>query len=269
MKILTTVACLLLLTVSPALSFEAEYDGIIKPNMVIELGSPTEGVVGKVAVDRSQQIKKGQTLVELESSVQRATVKKASAMAEFNGEISLQKTQLAFAKRVQSRVKGLSSINAHDKDQAATNVTLTGFKLLKAQEEKKLAKLELAKVNAMLKLRTVKSPISGVVVDRYVSPGEYISSQPLMQIAQTDPLRVEVIVPAEMFGKITPKMKASIIPELSLYGEQTATVQLVDKVIDPASSTFGVSLKLPNPGHKIPSGLRCLVRFDINETADE
>ena len=121
----------------------------------------------------------------------------------------------------------------------------------------------------MLRLRTVKSPITGVVVDRYVSPGEYISSQPLMQVAQIDPLRVEVIVPAKMFGKITPKMSATIVPELPLYGEQTATVKLVDKVIDPASSTFGVSLELPNPGHKIPSGLKCLVRFDITETADE
>jgi len=268
MRTLTTAVCLLL-AVTTALAADVEYEGIIKPNMVIELGSPAEGVVDKVAVQRSQLVKKGQTLVDLESSVQRASVKKAAAMAEFEGDISLQKTQLAFAKRVQKRVKGLNSINAHDKDQAATNVTLTGFKLLKAQEEKKLANLELAKVNAMLKLRTIKSPISGVVVERYVSPGEYISSQPLMQIAQIDPLRVEVIVPASMFGKISPQMKATVVPELAGYGEQTATVQLVDKVIDPASNTFGVSLKLPNPGNKLPSGLRCLVRFELNETADE
>ena len=121
---------------------------------------------------------------------------------------------------------------------------------------------------AVLKLRSVKSPISGVVVERYVSPGEYVSSQPLLQVAQINPLRVEVIVPAKMFGKISPQMTATILPELPIYGEQPATVRLVDKVIDPASSTFGVSLELPNPDYRIPSGLKCLVRFEINENTD-
>ena len=253
----------------PALALEVEYDGIIKPHAVVELGSPAEGVVAKVAVERSAMVKKGQTLVELESSVQRATVKKATAMANFDGEIALQKAQLAFAKRAQSRIKDLGSFSAHDKDQAATNVVRTGFKLIKAQEDNRLAKLELAKASAMLALHFVKSPISGVVVDRYVSPGEYVNSQPLLQVAQINPLRVEVIVPAQMFGKISPEMTAIIIPELAVYGQQKATVRLVDKVIDPASSTFGVSLELPNPDYQIPSGLKCLVRFEISETADE
>jgi multidrug efflux pump subunit AcrA (membrane-fusion protein) len=108
-----------------------------------------------------------------------------------------------------------------------------------------------------------------VVVERYVSPGEYVNSQPLLRVAQIDPLRVEVIVPAQIFGRIIPGMTAIIVPELPEYGEQTATVTIVDKVIDAASSTFGVRLELPNAEQQMPSGLRCLVRFEINENADE
>jgi hypothetical protein len=78
---------------------------------------------------------------------------------------------------------------------------------------------------------------------------------------------VEVIVPAQMFGKISPGMTATVVPELLAYGEQTATVTVVDKVIDAASSTFGVRLELPNPDQQIPSGLKCLVRFEIEEKA--
>ena len=104
-----------------------------------------------------------------------------------------------------------------------------------------------------------------MVVERYVSPGEYVNTQPLLRVAQIDPLRVEVIVPAQIFGKISPGMTATIIPELREYGQQTATVSIVDKVIDSASSTFGVRLELPNAEHKIPAGLKCLVRFEINE----
>ena len=60
-------------------------------------------------------------------------------------------------------------------------------------------------------------------------------------------------------------MTATIVPELPEYGEQTATVTLVDQVIDSASSTFGVRLELPNVEHQMPSGLKCLVRFKIDE----
>ena len=33
------------------------------------------------------------------------------------------------------------------------------------------------------------------------------------------------------------------------------------RVIDPASNTFGVRLELPNPDYRLPSGLKCTVRF--------
>jgi len=267
-RVLTALSllCLSSLTV---LALEVEYDGIIEPHVVVELGSPAEGIVAKVNVDRSSLIKKGQILVELESSVERAAVAKASSMASFDGEIALQQTQLAFAKRIHERIKNINAINAHDKDQAATDIALTQYRLKKAHEDSTLAKLELTKAKAVLNQRTIKSPISGVVVDRYVSPGEYVNSQPLLRIAQIDPLRVEVIIPAQMFGKINPDMTATIIPELPIYKEQTATVTLVDKVIDAASSTFGVRLEIPNSDYHLPSGLRCLVRFEINETAEE
>jgi len=88
-----------------------------------------------------------------------------------------------------------------------------------------------------------------------------------LRVAQIDPLRVEVIVPAQVFGRITPGMTATIVPELAEYGEQIATVTIVDKLIDAASSTFGVRLELPNAEQQMPSGLRCLVRFEFDQYA--
>lgn len=40
------------------------------------------------------------------------------------------------------------------------------------------------------------------------------------------------------------------------------------EVIDADSSTFGVRLELPNSDYQLPSGLRCRVRFEINENDD-
>ncbi len=243
-----------------------EYDGLIEPFMIVEIGAPTEGIVEKVSVDRSSRIKQGQTLVELESSVEQIALEKARTMIRFDGEINLQETQLAFAGRVHDRVKLLSAISTHDKDQAATDILLTKFRLKKAQENHTLAGFELKKAKAVMARKLIRSPISGVVVERYVSPGEYVNIQPLLRVAQIDPLRVEVIVPAQMFGRIRPGMTATIVPELTAYDEKTATVSIVDKVIDAASNTFGVRLELPNPRLKLPGGLKCRVRFEIEQT---
>ena len=260
---------LFLMADHPAGAETIEYEGLIEPYEVVEIGAPAEGIVAKVLVDRSSLVKRGQVLVELESSVERATLEKARTMATFDGEIDLQQAQLAFTKRVHQRVRQLAVISTQEKDQVATEFMLTGYRLKKARENRILAELEAKKMRALLARRAIKSPISGVVMDCYVSPGEYVNNQPLLRVAQIDPLRVEVIVPAQMFGKITPGMIATIQPELPRYGEQPATVSIVDKVIDSASNTFGIRLELPNAEQQLPSGLKCLVRFEIEENADE
>jgi len=258
-----------LLSASAVCAETVEYDGLIEPYVVVNIGAPAEGVVADVTVDRSNSIKKGQVLVKMESSVEQAALEKAKVMATFDGEIGLQKTQLAFAKRAHGRFKRLEAVANHDKDQAATEIILVGHRLEKAREKRTLAKYEQIKAQAILNRCSIKSPITGVVVDRYVSPGEYVNNQPLLRVAQIDPLRVEAIIPSSMFGRILPGMIATIVPELAQYGEHPATVTIVDKVIDAASSTFGVRLELPNAEQQIPSGLRCQVRFEINEDADQ
>ena len=263
-----TLTVFFLLSVTAAWPETVEYDGLIEPYEVVDIGAPAEGIVNEVTVDRSSPVKQGQVLVKLESSVEWAAFAKARTMATFDGEIDLQQTQLAFAKRVHQRIKQLGAISIHEKDQAATDIVLTGHRLEKARENRTLAELEQKKAQAVLSRCSIKSPISGVVVERYVSPGEYVNNQPLLRVAQIDPLRVEVIVPAQIFGRIRPGMTATIVPDLPIYGEQTATVSIVDKVIDSASNTFGVLLELPNAAQQMPSGLKCLVRFEIGEDTE-
>ena len=266
--IFSLVIAAILLTATAVYAETVEYEGLIEPYVIVNIGAPDEGVVAEVAVDRASSVKKGQILVKMESSVERAALAQAKVMATFDGEIYQQKTQLAFAKRLHGRVRRLESVALQEKDQAATDVVLVKHRLKKAREDRTLAQYELKKAQAILDRLSIKSPISGVVVERYVSPGEYVNNQPLLMVAQIDPLRVEVIVPAEMFGRIVPGMTGTIVPELPEYGQRTAKVTIVDKVIDSASSTFGVRLELPNGEDQMPSGMKCLVRFDIDQVAD-
>lgn len=244
-----------------------EFEGLIEPYELVNVGTPVEGVVDLVHVERSALVEKGEPLVHLESSVEEAVLKRSRALARVEGEIKLQKEKLAFARRMYKRVEELfnsDAISAEKRDQAATEVSMARARLQKAEENRMLARLDLERARAMLARRTIKSPISGVVVERFVSPGEFVDSQPLLKLARIDPLRVEVILPSEMLRNIKPGMKAEIKPDDQTDQIYSATVAIVDRVIDPASNTFGVRLELPNPDNRLPGGLKCTVRFFDN-----
>lgn len=126
---------------------------------------------------------------------------------------------------------------------------------------RRLADLELQRTSAEVALRTIKSPVNGVVVERFMHPGEFPKQEKILKLAQIDPLRVEVYVPVAMLGKVAVGMTAYVKPEPPLTGEYSAKVMVVDRVVDAASGTFGVRLELPNRDLKLPAGLKCTVRF--------
>jgi RND family efflux transporter MFP subunit len=241
-----------------------EFECLIEPNMMIEVSSPVDGVIDSIEVDKADVVQAGQVLAQLEASVQRAQVEQARARAAMDGEIRAAEENAKFTRRKLKRIKDLYSSQAvapQQKDEAETEARLASMELRKAKEDNRLAELELQKAIEALNQRTVRSPIEGVVVQRYLSPGESVKDKPILSIAQIDPLRVEVILPAKEFGTIDLGMQADVRPETSDGKAYSAIVTIVDKVIDAASGTFGVRLELPNPEYALPGGLNCRVTF--------
>ena len=126
---------------------------------------------------------------------------------------------------------------------------------------RRLADLELQRTTAEVNMRTIRSPINGVVVERFMSPGEYPKQEKILKLAQLHPLRVEAYVPISMLGKITVGMEAQVKPEDPVGGSHKAKVTVVDHVVDAGSGTLGIRMELPNPDLRIPAGLKCTVRF--------
>jgi len=126
---------------------------------------------------------------------------------------------------------------------------------------RRLADLELQRTSAEVSMRTIRSPINGVVVERFMSPGEFPKQERILKLAQLHPLRVEAYVPISMLGKITVGMEVQVKPEEPVSGTYKAKVTVVDHVVDAGSGTLGIRMELPNPDLKIPAGLKCTVRF--------
>jgi RND family efflux transporter MFP subunit len=241
-----------------------EFDGLIEPRMVVKAGSGVYGIIDTVTVDRGDIVKAGQVVATLQSGVERATMELAQARAEMDATIKAKKEELEFAIRRQNRLKDLYDRKAlpfNDWDDAETKRILAELQLAEALENRKLAEMELRRATEVVNRMTVKSPVTGVVVERFLSPGEYIENQAILKLAQIDPLYVEVIMPVKMLGSVKVGMKGSVKPEAPVGGVYTAKVIVVDRVVDAASGTLGIRLELPNPEYRLPPGLKCKVAF--------
>jgi RND family efflux transporter MFP subunit len=251
-------------TLEVDLDLSSHFDCVIEPAEVVELGSPVTGVIQTIHVERGDVVQSGEAVAELESTVERAATELARARSQLQGAIKSREASHALGQRRQARIDRLfkgETLSLDLRDQAETEAKIAELDLYEAKEHRRLATLEFHQALALLQRRTIRSPISGVVVSREMSGGEVVvDEKTILTIAQIDPLRVEVILPSALYGGVQQGMRAAVEPE---FGDQVhiASVKIVDRVIDAASGTFGVQLELPNPDHAIPGGLHCQVRF--------
>ena len=241
-----------------------EVDGIIEPYLVVEVGSEVAGVLDRLEVDRGDTLKAGQVVATLRSGVEKANLELVRTRARMEAQIELKRVALEFARRNSQRIKELYDAKAlafQKWDEVETQQILAERELKAALEQQELAELEHRQAEAVLQRKTIHSPVTGVVMERHLSKGEYVEDKPIVKIAKIDPLNVEVVMPVAQIGLVKVGTKARVIPERPVGDEYQATVTVVDKVVDAASGTFGVRLEIPNPAHQITPGLKCRVIF--------
>jgi len=216
------------------------FDGLIEPSEIVDVSSQVTGILEEIMVERGDRITKGQVIAKLNSDLEEAAMELAMARVEF-GKRKVLRNEDLYQKEL---------ISIHEKDEMETELRISELQLREAQQK--------------IEIRTIRSPIDGVVVERFLSPGEYVGEDPIMKIACVDPLYLEVVVPAEKFGVVKKGVKAGVTLDLPKPGKYNASVIIVDRVIDAASGTFGVRLILPNPDYLLPAGLKCKVTFPTN-----
>jgi len=245
----------------------AELDCLVKPEMYVDVSSPVISVLEEILVETGDAVEKGQPLAKLEASVEMARVKLARLQAESTSEVENRKEQYRYAKQYFRRMQELlsqKSVSQYEADKAQTELALAQIDLKRARENQRIAQVNLELAQSQLALRTIRSPIDGIVVDRFTMVGESVEGRVIMKLAQVDPLKVELIAPTEYFGLIRKGMKVEIHPEQPAGQTFEATVTVVDQLIDPASGSFTVRMELPNPDDELVGGVNCLARFDFD-----
>ncbi len=259
--VFTTIVFSSLLVADEIIS-KKEFDCIIIPSNVADLGSHSRGIINRIEVDRNDFVKRGDVIAVLDDKVEQAVVSLANRRASITSEIALRKQNSNLATRMKVRAESsyyAKAFSDQEIDIIRVEAAVAKIKLLQAKENQKIINDELKRAKAELAHKTIRAPFSGLITERFMTIGEYIDDKPVVRIAQLDPLHVEVIIPVVHRDKIKTGMKAKVRSKAGTVW--TATVSQVDRVMDVASGTFGVRLVLPNPDYKITAGLRCDLKF--------
>jgi len=234
----------------------------------VAIGVSVTGVLEDVSVKRGSVVRKGQVLARLSSRVETTSLALAKYKAEQQAALNLAQHKMAFAEQKYARRQTMAAeqlMPEQDKNDAEAEFRLAQAEYQLAQENRQLARYEYQQQQAQLDLRTVRSPLNGVVVEQNAHVGEVVeansNAKAIVKLAQLDPLRVQVILPQRDWGQFKVGQQVEVTPELPLTGRYTAKIKTIDKVLDAASGSFVVFLELPNPHLNIPAGMRCQARF--------
>ncbi len=233
---------------------------LIEPFRTSDIGSPVIGVIEATLVERGDRVSAGQPLATLRADVERQSVAVAASKAQAIGEMRAAEATVELARQKLVRAKDLADqqfISSQALEQARADFQVAEQRLEQAREQRGIFAREQELAKAQLGLRTIRSPISGVVAERFLSAGERVEEKAMFRVAVVNPLRVEVVLPSTYFSAVRTGMTLTVTPDFPGASPRLARVTVVDRLIDGASNTFRIRAELPNADYSLPAGLRC------------
>ncbi len=204
----------------------------------------TSGVALDVMVKEGQQVKAGQTVVRLDSS--RAALQAAQSSAQ------MRKLESNYARSRKLAEQQL--ISANDIDQIK-------FDLENARAANRLANLELSYAG-------VKSPISGVVAQVSIKPGNFVQiNSPVIRVVDISRLEATLNVPERELETLKPGLPVTLRVDALPGKAYQGTVDRVAPVVDSGSGTFRVICAFDSAGVLQP-GMFGRMQIDYDQRAD-
>lgn len=152
--------------------------GTLQPLLLSPVGSQVSGIVWKLHADYNDQVKKGQTLVELDPALFQTEVKRQEAnYASAVAMVARSRADLANARKVAGRARELAAKNyiaRAELDTAEAQERSGQAAVEGAEAGVKLAQAALDKARLDLKNSVILSPVDGVVIARNVEIGQAV-----------------------------------------------------------------------------------------------
>lgn len=153
-------------------------NGTLNPVTLVSVGTQVSGIVKKLYVDFNDEVKKDQILLELDDSLFMAQI------TQSQGGVRNNQASVELAQANERRIRELYAQEFVSKQELDTAVQV--LKSAKAQLDS--ARGQLSRDETNLNFTIIRSPVSGVVVDRVVDVGQTVAASfqtpTLIKIAQ-------------------------------------------------------------------------------------
>lgn len=214
---------------------------VLRPKADVRVRAKSGGEVVIVEITEGARVEMGETLALLENDEEKFGLQIAEA------ELDLRKIELDRSKELHAK----GTISEQEFEQAR-------FELRSAEARWERARFDLSR-------RTVTSPIDGLVMERWIDPGETVEEgDELFRIVEPSILRADLYVPEEERSWIHEGTTALLVAG---GRQEEIEVTRVIPVIDPSSGTFKVTVLLANDRETWTPGTSCefIFRRDSGE----
>lgn len=215
--------------------------GTLQANEVVEIKSEISGTIEGVYFTEGDAVKQGDLLIEIDKKKIQAGYVQAEA-------------DLKLAQTTVDRYKALiesKAVSQQEYDQAT------------AAFESAKASLDL--VNEQLKDAAITAPFDGVMGQRLVSVGQFISQgASLSYLVSQNPIKAEFHVPERFLGEVEKGQKISM--KVAAYKEEVFSGELyfIDPQIDALTRTALLKAYVPNDDGRLRSGMFANLDLIVN-----
>jgi HlyD family secretion protein len=212
--------------------------GILTPREEAAVTSELSGYkVSKVYVDMGDWVKAGQPLAQLDDTLIRAQI------AEQQAVVTQQELAAQRAESQAKNVEGLDNQGVLSQEDIDTR----RFQAKSARAAVVAAQAQLDDLKTRQSRLTLRAPVSGPVLARYVRPGDLpagaASGQPLFRIARDGLIEIDAEVPEDDLAKLKAGQKAEVT--LPNGSKVEGVVRLISPEIDQTTKLGRARILLP------------------------
>ncbi|MGE0723211.1 MAG: efflux RND transporter periplasmic adaptor subunit [Alphaproteobacteria bacterium] len=219
--------------------------GTLRSNESVLVRPEVGGRISAFGFEEGQKVKKGQMLLQLDASIERAELAQAQA------QLVLARANAERADELMRR--GAGTQRALDEARAALRTGEAAVQLYQARIEK----------------LTVHAPFDGIAGLRRVSIGAFVQTgADIVNVEQIDPIKVDFRVPELFLAAVKPGQRMDLgvgaFPDETFQGELMA----IDPLIDAAGRSIVIRARMDNPGDRLRPGMFARVTLALATRSD-
>lgn len=211
---------------------ESDNYAMISPEM--------NGRIERIHVSKGQRVSKGQLLVSLNTE--------------------------ALENQIQGTKSGLElASTTYDKQKTLWDQGVgSELQYLTAKNTKETLEAQLETLEAQYRMAQIRAPFDGIVDKIFPKEGEMAGpAMPVIEFVNLGKMSIKADVSEKYIGQVKTGNKVKLSFSSLPGDEKTVTIQRVSKVIDPASRTFEIELKVDNAKEKIKPNMVSTIKINV------